>query len=64
MVVAAGATGSTPKGARHRRLPQLQWWLLPEVPTALPRGPTIDVWVNLVHVTSIFLATHTRGPLW
>jgi hypothetical protein len=26
-----------------------------------PRGPAIDVWLNLVHVASIFLATPTRG---
>jgi hypothetical protein len=26
-----------------------------------PKGPAIDVWLNLVHVASIFLATPTRG---
>jgi hypothetical protein len=42
VVVAAGPAASTPQGARHRRL-QLQWWLLPDLPQAPPKGPAIDV---------------------
>jgi hypothetical protein len=30
---------STPRGARHRRLRQLQWWPLSELPTAPAGGP-------------------------
>jgi hypothetical protein len=48
------------KGARHRCV-QLRWWPLPDLPIAPPRGPAIDVSLNLVHVTRIFLATPTRG---
>jgi hypothetical protein len=32
----------TPQGAHHRRL-QLQWWPLPDLPPAPPRGPAINV---------------------
>jgi hypothetical protein len=32
----------TPQGAHHRRL-QLQWWSLPDLPPAPPRGPAINV---------------------
>jgi hypothetical protein len=46
VVVAARNTGSIPQGACHRRLLQLQWWLLPKILTALPRGATIDVFFN------------------
>jgi hypothetical protein len=28
-----------PQGARHRHLPQAQWWTLLDPPTAPPRGP-------------------------
>jgi hypothetical protein len=42
VVAAAGDTGSTPQGARHRRL-QLRWWPLPGMPAAPPRGPAIDI---------------------
>jgi hypothetical protein len=46
MVAAAGGTDSTSQGPRHRCLLQLRWWLLPEIPAAPPRGPTIDVFFN------------------
>jgi hypothetical protein len=32
-----------PKGAHHRRLLHLRWWLLSEILTAPPKGPAIDV---------------------
>jgi hypothetical protein len=46
VVAATEATGSTPKGARHRHLLQLQWWLLSELPATPPREPAIDVFFN------------------
>jgi hypothetical protein len=42
VVVTARPTASSPQGARRRRL-QLRWWPLPNLPTATPRGPTIDI---------------------
>jgi hypothetical protein len=42
VVATAGRAASTPQGARHRRL-RLQWWPLPDMPPATPRGPTIDI---------------------
>jgi hypothetical protein len=42
VVAGAGPTASTPQGARHQRL-QLRWWPLSNLPTAPPRGPTINV---------------------
>jgi hypothetical protein len=45
-------------GGSHQGLIQPQWWLLSELP-----AETIDIWLNLVPVISIFLATPTRGPL-
>jgi hypothetical protein len=42
VVAAVGPPDSTPLGAYHRRL-QLRWWPLPDLPTAPPRGPAIDV---------------------
>jgi hypothetical protein len=42
VVVATGHTASTPRGDRHRRL-QLRWWPLPDMLSAPPRGPAIDV---------------------
>jgi hypothetical protein len=33
-------------GAHHRCFLQLWWWLLPELPTTLPRGPANDVFFN------------------
>jgi hypothetical protein len=40
VVAATGATASTSQGARHRRLLQLRWWLLLELPAAPPRRPS------------------------
>jgi hypothetical protein len=34
-----GAKDKHSQGARRRRLRQLRWWPLPELPTASPRGP-------------------------
>jgi hypothetical protein len=42
MVAAVRHASSTPQGAYYRRL-QLQWWLLPDLPAAPLKGPTIDV---------------------
>jgi hypothetical protein len=42
VVATVRTTDSTSQGGRHRRL-QLQWWPLPEIPTAPPRGPAIDI---------------------
>jgi hypothetical protein len=42
VLAAAGPAVSTPQGARHQHL-QLQWWSLPELPLAPPRGPTNDI---------------------
>jgi hypothetical protein len=36
-------------------------WPLPDLPPATPRGPAIDVSLNLVPAARIFLATPTRG---
>jgi hypothetical protein len=33
-------------------------------PGSTPRGPAIDVLLNLVAITSIFLVTPPSGPLW
>jgi hypothetical protein len=46
VVAAVRDTGSTPRGVSHRRVLQLQWWLLPEIPVAPPRGPAVDVFFN------------------
>jgi hypothetical protein len=46
VVAAAGNTDSTPQGACHRCLLQLRWWLLAEILTAPPGGPTINVFIN------------------
>jgi hypothetical protein len=46
VVVAVGATGSTPYGPHHRCLLQLRWWLLPKLPAAPLRGPAIDIFFN------------------
>jgi hypothetical protein len=35
---ATGATGNSPQGARHQRLPHLQWWPLLDPPVATHRG--------------------------
>jgi hypothetical protein len=47
VVDAARDTGSTAKGAYHRRLLQLWWQLLPEFLPAPPRGAIIDVFFQL-----------------
>jgi hypothetical protein len=46
MVAVVGPTGSTPQGARHRRLLQLRWWPLSDPTAAPPKGPTIDAFFN------------------
>jgi hypothetical protein len=60
VVAAIGDIDSTPQEARHRRLFQLRWWSLPDIPIAPPRGPIVNVWLNLVPATRIFLATPTK----
>jgi hypothetical protein len=42
VVAAVGPAASNPQGGRHRCL-QLRWWPLPDLPSATPRGPAIDV---------------------
>jgi hypothetical protein len=42
------------QGAHHRCLVWLWWWLLPDPPTALPRGPTVDVLQQMVAIASIY----------
>jgi hypothetical protein len=61
VVAADGTPDSTPHGGGHRRLAQLRRWPLPELPTAPPRGPAIDIRLNLGYVASFFLVTPTRG---
>jgi hypothetical protein len=56
--------GSTSQRAHHQRLHQLRWWQRPVLQIAPPRGAAINVWLNLLPVASIFLATPTRGALW
>jgi hypothetical protein len=60
VVATVGDTSS--QGTRHQHLLQLRWWVLPEIPTAPSRGAAIDVWLNLLPATTIFLVTPTRGP--
>jgi hypothetical protein len=60
VVAAVGPATSTPRGAHHRHL-QLRWWPLTDLPPTPPKGPAIDISLNLVPVTRIFLATPTRG---
>jgi hypothetical protein len=36
---ATGATGNSPQGAHHQRLPHLRWWSLSDPPVATHRGP-------------------------
>jgi hypothetical protein len=38
---------TTPQVARHRRLLQHRWWTLPDLPSAPPRGSTIDAFFIL-----------------
>jgi hypothetical protein len=35
-----------PQGGCYRRLLQLLWWPLPDLPAAPPRGPAIDILLN------------------
>jgi hypothetical protein len=63
VVATASPAASTPRGACHRRLKH-RWWLLSDLPPAPPRGPAIDVCLNMVPAARIILATPTRGPLW
>jgi hypothetical protein len=46
VMATVGAPCSTSQGTRHQRLHQLQRWPLLELPTAPPRGPAIDVFIN------------------
>jgi hypothetical protein len=46
VVAAARAPSSTPQGGHHRRLAQLRWWPLPELPVAPCREPAIVVLIN------------------
>jgi hypothetical protein len=62
VVAAAGNPDSTPRGAHHQRL-QLRWWPLPEIPTAPPRGPTIDILQLIVGPTYVFAASPEVGPV-
>jgi hypothetical protein len=62
LVAAAKNIDSTPQGARHRRLVQLSWWPLPEIPIALPRGPAIDVFFNFGGGHYRKYRQHPQGP--
>jgi hypothetical protein len=42
VVVVTGPAASNPQGVRHRRL-QHRWWPLPDLPSAPPMGPAINV---------------------
>jgi hypothetical protein len=50
------------RGARHRCLPQLWWWLLPEIPTSPPRGlPSMSSPTSVVAAAKDTDST-PRGP--
>jgi hypothetical protein len=42
-----GPTDSASQGAHHRRCLQTQWWTLPDLSAAPPRGAAIDIIFNL-----------------
>jgi hypothetical protein len=60
VVAAAENPNSNPQGIHHQRL-QLRWWPLPKILIAPPKGPAVDVCLNLVPAARIFLETPTWG---
>jgi hypothetical protein len=63
MVAAAETSGSTTQGGTINILLNYGGGRC-RSSRSTPRGPAIDVWLNLVPVASIFLVTPNRWPLW
>jgi hypothetical protein len=51
-----------PQGARRRRLHQLRWWLLPELPVAPPEGPPLTSSSTTMVALAGAPGSTTRGP--